>query len=464
MGITGAVMVPHPPLIIPEIGKGREREISETIGSCRKAAGFLIGGRPETVIVLSPHHTMYADYFHISSGISAKGNFSQYDADEVRFEIQYDTDFISELCRMAGQTGFPAGVFGEQDKKLDHGTMVPLYFIRQAYEGEIKARFVRIGLSGLPYADHYKLGVMIRETAVKLNRRTAVVASGDLSHRLKNDGPYGFEPEGPEYDEKIMRVMQSGLFGDLLDFDEAFCEKAGECGHRSFVIMAGCFDGENVKTEKLSYEGPFGVGYGVVTFAPGEKNDQRMFLDKYLAGHRKKMETIKQNEDPYVRLARRALETYVLRDEKIKVPDHLPVEMTQKRAGTFVSIKKHGQLRGCIGTISASTGCIAEEIIGNAISSASNDPRFQPVTKDELEDLVYSVDILSETEGILSEDELDVKRYGVIVTAGKKRGLLLPNLKGIETVGQQISVARKKAGIRENEKVMLQRFEVVRHQ
>lgn len=464
MGITGAVMVPHPPLIIPEIGKGREREISGTIESYRKAAEFLIGDQPETIIILSPHNTMYADYFHISSGISAGGNFSQYDADEVRFKIQYDTDFISELCRLSGQTGFPAGVFGEQDKKLDHGTMVPLYFIRQAYKGEMKTKFVRIGLSGLLYSDHYKLGVLIRETAVKLNRRTAVAASGDLSHRLKNDGPYGFQPEGPEYDEKIMRVMQTGLFGDLLAFDEAFCEKAGECGQRSFVIMAGCFDGENVKAEKLSYEGPFGVGYGVVTFAPGEKNDKRMFLEKYLAGYRKEMETIKQNEDPYVRLARRALETYVLREEKIKVPEHLPAEMTLKKAGSFVTIKKHGQLRGCIGTISAATCSIAEEIIANAINSASNDPRFQPVTKDELGDLVYSVDILSETEDILSEDELDVKKFGVIVTAGKKRGLLLPNLEGIETVGQQVSIARKKAGIRENEKVALQRFEVVRHQ
>ena len=130
----------------------------------------------------------------------------------------------------------------------------------------------------------------------------------------------------------------------------------------------------------------------------------------------------------------------------------------------FVSLKKHGQLRGCIGTISATTESIAAEIIQNAISAGTNDPRFDPVRPDELDDLVYSVDVLSEAEDIKSPDELDEKRYGVIVTSGHRRGLLLPNLPGIDTVREQIAIARRKANIRENEKSTLQRFEVVRHQ
>jgi AmmeMemoRadiSam system protein A len=134
-----------------------------------------------------------------------------------------------------------------------------------------------------------------------------------------------------------------------------------------------------------------------------------------------------------------------------------------KKAGTFVSLKKHGQLRGCIGTISAATGSIAEEIINNAVSACSRDPRFHPVTSEELDELVYSVDILGDTEDIDSPNDLDVKRYGVIVTSGNKRGLLLPNLEGVDTVEQQIAISKKKAGIRESEKVELQRFEVVRH-
>jgi AmmeMemoRadiSam system protein A len=138
--------------------------------------------------------------------------------------------------------------------------------------------------------------------------------------------------------------------------------------------------------------------------------------------------------------------------------------MTGKRAGVFVSLKKQGQLRGCIGTISATTKSIATEIIQNAISAGAQDPRFDPVMPDELEELVYSVDVLGDTEDISSPDELDVRRYGVIVSSGRRRGLLLPNLPGIDTVKDQISIARRKASIRENEQITLQRFEVVRHQ
>jgi AmmeMemoRadiSam system protein A len=145
------------------------------------------------------------------------------------------------------------------------------------------------------------------------------------------------------------------------------------------------------------------------------------------------------------------------------VPDYLPEEALTRRAGTFVSLKKFGQLRGCIGTISATEENIAKEIIQNAISAAVRDPRFPPVTSSELKDLVYSVDILGETEDIDSPEELDVKKYGVIVSSGYKKGLLLPNLEGIDSVDEQIWIAMQKAGIRKGERIRLQRFEVVRY-
>ena len=145
------------------------------------------------------------------------------------------------------------------------------------------------------------------------------------------------------------------------------------------------------------------------------------------------------------------------------VPDDLPEELLQNRAGAFVSIHEHGRLRGCIGTILATKECIAKEIIDNAISASTKDPRFDPITKDELDWLEINVDILSEPEDIDSKDELDVKRYGVIVSNRYKRGLLLPDLDGIDTVDEQIAIAKKKAGISDNEDYSLQRFEVTRH-
>ena len=147
----------------------------------------------------------------------------------------------------------------------------------------------------------------------------------------------------------------------------------------------------------------------------------------------------------------------------IQVPEGLPAELTQRRAGAFVSIHKHGQLRGCIGTIAPTRESLAEEIIHNAISASTRDPRFYPVTPDELDDLEINVDVLGEPEEIRSEAELDVKRYGVIVSNGLRRGLLLPDLEGVDTVAQQVAIARQKAGIGAGELVKLQRFEVVRH-
>ena len=141
----------------------------------------------------------------------------------------------------------------------------------------------------------------------------------------------------------------------------------------------------------------------------------------------------------------------------------LPTEMTGRRAGVFVSLKKDGRLRGCIGTIQAVQPSIAEEIVHNAISAATHDPRFSPVGEDELEMLSVSVDVLGDAEPVTSLEELDVKRYGVIVTKGGRRGLLLPDLDGVDTVEEQIKIAREKAGIAPDEEVRLERFEVIRH-
>jgi AmmeMemoRadiSam system protein A len=134
-----------------------------------------------------------------------------------------------------------------------------------------------------------------------------------------------------------------------------------------------------------------------------------------------------------------------------------------KRAGVFVSLKKDGRLRGCIGTISPTKATIADEIIGNAISAGTGDPRFDPVTKDELASLVYSVDVLGAPESAASMDDLDAKRYGVIVTKGIQRGLLLPNLDGVDTPEQQVDIALQKAGIPRSAPYTMERFEVVRH-
>jgi len=164
---------------------------------------------------------------------------------------------------------------------------------------------------------------------------------------------------------------------------------------------------------------------------------------------------------PLVKLAKKAVETFVKEGKVIK-PEELTPEM-KERAGVFVSIHKLGELRGCIGTIEPQRSNVAEEIIATAISSASRDPRFFPITLDELKDLEYSVDVLTTPEPIKSKDQLDPKRYGVIVECGWRRGLLLPDLEGVDSVDYQIDICCQKAGIARNEPVKLYRFEVRRY-
>lgn len=458
--ITGAFMVPHPPLIIPEIGRGEEKKIQATIDAYHETGRRIGSLKPETIVLLSPHQVMYADYFHISPGKGAKGDFGRFGAGQVKMSVEYDTEFVKSLCRQAEDSLLPAGTAGERSKELDHGTMVPLYFVNQYWKDY---KLVRIGLSGLPFTSHYELGQCIGKATEALGRNTVIIASGDLSHRLTPEGPYGYKEEGPEYDSRIMDVMSRGEFGRLFDFPEDFCEKAAECGHRSFLIMAGALDGLKVSARRLSYEGPFGVGYGCCMYEVLGKDLRRNFKDQYEETERERMTRRREKEDAYVRLARQTIEEYIRTGRKLKVPEGLPGEMYHDRAGTFVSIKKEGRLRGCIGTIQPVQGSVAEEIIENAVSAAVRDPRFSPIVPEELGRLSISVDVLGSTENIDSPDKLDVKRYGVVVTKGFRRGLLLPNLEGVDTVEEQIAIAKQKAGIGEQEEVSLERFEVVRH-
>ncbi len=461
MGILAAYMVPHPPMIVPAVGRGGEKQIEKTTNAYERVAAEIASLAPDTIIITSPHSVMYTDYFHISPGKSARGDFGRFRASQVSFEENYDAELVSAITEIARKQGFPAGVMGERDRKLDHGTMVPLYFIRKKYSG---GKIVRIGLSGLPLTEHYRLGQMIREAVDGLGRRAVFVASGDLSHKLQDYGPYGYAKEGPQYDERIMDVCSRAAFGELFDFDETFCERAAECGHRSFVIMAGAFDGISVDAEQLSHEDVTGVGYGICIFHSQGPDESRHFLDQYLAQQEKKLDAARSAEDPYVKLARASVEHYILHHKKLPLPQDLPSELVSRRAGAFVSIHEHGRLRGCIGTIAPVQDSLAQEIIDNAVSASTRDPRFDPIKADELAWLEISVDVLGDPEPISSSRELDVKRYGVIVTKGRKRGLLLPDLDGVDTVEQQISIAKSKAGIAEwDRNVQLQRFEVVRH-
>lgn len=516
MSIIGTYIVPHPPLAVAAVGRGKEKEVQATLDAYQTAADEIAGLKPETIVILTPHSIMYADYIHISSGAGTSGDFRRFGAPEAGFSVIYDAQLVSELSAAASEAGINAGTLGEKDKALDHGMMVPLYFIEKAYGGEPMPSFVRISLSGLSFAEHYRFGQCLKEVIERLGRRAVIVASGDLSHRLKDDGPYDFAEEGPLFDRQVTDAMRTADFMKFLTFSEEFAEAAGECGLRAFIIMAGALDSQAVSSRFLSYEGTFAVGYGVCCFRPVGEDPGRDFGRQLLQYKEEYLAQRRAQEGPHARLARLSLETYVRTRQTLAYTDELlretleglPIErltgeeaeagaqperlagetaahmpegctdqlqdaaakarkllfeaLSQTKAGVFVSLKKDGRLRGCIGTISAAESNIASEILRNAVSAGAADPRFDPVGEAELAELVYSVDVLGEAEPIHSKDQLNVKKYGVIVTKGHRRGLLLPNLESVTSVEQQIEIALQKAGIVPDEGFSMERFEVSR--
>jgi len=417
-----ACVLPHPPLAVPSVGQGKESRIRNTLKAYKEVAGEIADIAPQTIVVITPHSINYADYFHISPGKEAQGDFAMFGVAETKLQAQYDESLAQEIAKLMPE----AGEMGERDPSLDHGTTVPLWFVNEAYTDY---KLVRISQSGMSAEDHYRLGQAIRKAAENLGRKVVLIASADLSHKLDTE-------DGKNYDLLAIRAMESGNFEELSKLSEEERRQAAECGHNSLMILAGAFEGVAMSPRLLSYEGPFGVGYAVADF---------------------------KAYDEYQLLARASLEYTVNNGAIMRVPKDIPAEMLTSRAGVFVSIQKHGRLRGCIGTIAPSTENIAQEIMQNAVSAGLYDNRFNQVEAHELPHLSYKVDVLAEPEDIPDASYLDVKRYGVIVRFGDRRGLLLPNLEGIDSIEEQIAIACQKAGIPSGADIHLQRFEVIRH-
>jgi AmmeMemoRadiSam system protein A/AmmeMemoRadiSam system protein B len=434
MSILAGYVVPHPPIIIPEIGGSERHHIERTIYAYQKIAQEIIDIKPDTLIITTPHAKAYRDVLVVSETPFIKGDFSMFRAPDVKFHLKTNTEFINRLLETGLKYNLPITGDHGQDQTLDHGTMVPLYFLKDILED---VTVVRIATSGLSISSHYQIGAMIDE-AIHDDDRVVWIASGDLSHKLKTDGPYGFTKEGPQFDRQFTDLLQSNKLQDVQLLDTPTHDKAAVCGLESFAMLFGAVSKIDVSTTLLSYEGPFGVGYAVSSIKPIHVSLQ-------------------------VQLARQAIEQYLINHSYISNWDFIPEELTKQKAGVFVSLHKHGRLRGCIGTIAPTRPSIAEEIIHNAVSAATRDYRFSPLRTSELKELEISVDVLSSSEPIDSISELDVTRYGVIVSSGYRKGLLLPNLKGIDTPMQQVSIALQKASISPDEPYKMERFEVTRY-
>lgn len=442
-GVVFGCVVPHPPLLVPGIGGGQEARVAATSQAMVELSQELAQSRPDSLVLISPHGTYHSSAMGVLTAPSSRGDLLSWGTRVPEFSFDNDLPLVAALQKEAKRAGVPLKSIGEKSYHLDHGVLVPMHFLREGVKGVL---LVPLTFSFLPLSTHFSFGQAIRRAAERLGRRVAVIASGDLSHRLTPQAPAGYDPQGKAFDQKVAKALSRLDSAEILSLDPELIERAGECGLRPIVILLGALEGLKVKPRVLSYEGPFGVGYLVASFAveslEGKKAAEKLH--------------------PIVQLAKDTVASYILRRELPK-PGELTPEMRQ-RAGVFVCLKIKGELRGCIGTFEPTKPNVAEEIIQNAVSSAIRDPRFLPVSADELPHITYSVDVLTKPEPVRSVKELAPKRYGVIVESGGRRGLLLPDLEGVDTTEDQIDICRRKAGIEPDEPVKLYRFEVKRYE
>jgi AmmeMemoRadiSam system protein A len=461
MGIVLGALLPHPPLLVPQVGGSDLAQVQKTKGAMETVARKVKEAEAEVVIIVSPHAPLFGDAFSLWELPQMVGDFARFGRPEVSHSYQIDLGLASriaakekELVRLNQKQANTYGI----PTKLDHGITVPLYYL---YQAGVDLPILPLGMSMFPFPKLYSFGQAIREATGDLGRRAVFIASGDLSHRLTAGAPGGYHPQGEVFDRMLVDKLAKLDLEGLAQLDPGLMENAGQCGFNSLAIMLGAFDGLEAKANVLSYEGPFGVGYCTCLLTTTGKEDPTRKLTETLAGqYRKSLDFKRAEASSPVRLAIEAVEMFVQKGE-VLAPENVPQEL-QKPAGAFVTIKKNGQLRGCIGTIASTKGTLAQEIIANAIAAAAQDSRFWPVEPHELPLLTYSVDVLGKPERV-SSCQLDPKRFGVIVRSGRRQGLLLPDLEGVDTVAKQLEIAKSKAGISPNDSVELFRFQVVRY-
>ncbi len=270
-GISLGIIAPHPPIIVPPIGSEYDlKQVEKTISALKKVNKDIKQINPEILITISPHSPVYRDAYAIRVQNILMGSLSNFGYKQISIQMKNDAAFIESLIENMNKNSIKAIKIDENEdfiygqNELDHGVIVPLYYLTN----EDKYNLISLSISFLNYQNHYKFGKVINDTVKETGKDAVFIASGDLSHRLKPGAPAGFHPDGEKFDKKIVEIINSSRFDELFQLDDKLIYNAGECGLRSIFVLAGCFDGKDVESKVLSYEGPFGVGYMVAEIIP----------------------------------------------------------------------------------------------------------------------------------------------------------------------------------------------------
>jgi aromatic ring-opening dioxygenase LigB subunit len=256
--LSFAAITPHPPIMIPNVGGDNLNKIPNTVKAMKKLGKLMAENHPDSLIIISPHGVLLPDTFTVSLNPKFTADFKKFGDFITKLEFPGDTVLAQKIKEEAGlPTVYVNNV------ELDHGAAAPLFYLTQNIND---MPIVPMGYSLLSYQDHFNLGIKLQKIIKQTDKKIAVIASGDLSHRLTPDAPAGFSPKGNIFDEKLVKLINEKNIEEILNLDENLIAEAGECGLRSFIILLGVLNNLEYQPEILSYEGPFGVGYLVVNF------------------------------------------------------------------------------------------------------------------------------------------------------------------------------------------------------
>lgn len=262
-GLVIGCVTPHPPLLIPEVGRGQEVRVNSTAQAMEKLADIMEPLNIKLVLAISPHAYHHTQQMGISKARTSEGDTTLGMGSGPIRTFPNDLQMVELIEKESDREGVPVKSIADTVHKLDWGVMVPMFFLYRALQDIM---MVPLSFSWLSLQQHFDYGRAIGRAITERGLQTAVIASGDMSHRLLEEGPYGYNPAGPEFDKRIRNALAVMDTGSILSLPADIIEGAGECGLRSIVILLGILDGHTIKPDVMSYEGPFGVGYMVASF------------------------------------------------------------------------------------------------------------------------------------------------------------------------------------------------------
>lgn len=254
-------IVPHPPIIIPEVGGDNLGEVSKTVQAMKSLNKIFVQKKPEVVFLISPHTILTGRDFNILTDSDLTGSLEMFGAPEVQLSFGSERKLAEVIKDRAEKQGLKVNL--PPIFELDHASIVPLYYLSQNHD---RFHLLVSSFSTASLADHFKYGKIVGQVIKNYKKRIAIVASGDLSHRLSPSAPGGYSPRGKEFDQKLVALIKKNDGQSILNLDPSLAEQAGECGLRSIIILLGALSHYNYVPRTLSYEAPFGVGYLVVSF------------------------------------------------------------------------------------------------------------------------------------------------------------------------------------------------------